>query len=48
MIYEMPPILHGTPEEQIAQLRAYLVRLVGYIDEELQKTGGDNVQSTNR
>ena len=30
---EYPPILSGKPEEQAAQLRAYLVRLIGYIDE---------------
>ncbi len=44
MIREYPPLLHGTPEDQIAQLRAYLVRLVGYINEELNK----NDSSTNR
>ena len=43
MIYEIPPILHGTPEEQLAQLRAYLVRLVMELN-----TGGQNDQSTNR
>ena len=43
MIYEMPPILHGTPEEQLAQVRAYLVRLVF----ELNK-GEQNDSSTNR
>lgn len=47
MIREYPPLLHGTPEDQVAQLRAYLVRLVGYIEEELQERGEKNVQSTN-
>ena len=43
MIYDMPPILHGTPEEQLAQIRAYLVRLVFELNE-----GGQNDSSTNR
>lgn len=40
MIREYPPMLSGTAENQCAQLRAYLVRLVRYLDEiieELQK-----------
>lgn len=40
MIKEYPPVLSGTAENQCAQLRAYLVRLVRYLDEiieELQK-----------
>lgn len=40
MIREYPPVLSGTAENQCAQLRAYLVRLVRYLDEiieELQK-----------
>lgn len=46
MIIEYPPRLHGTPEEQLAQLQAYLVRLVRFLDEALN-TGGQNVSSTN-
>lgn len=30
---EYPPTLSGTPEHQLAQIRDYLVRLNGYIDE---------------
>lgn len=39
---EYPPMLTGQPEEQLKQLRAYLVRLVGYIDEAVTNipTGG--------
>ena len=33
---EYPPMLTGQPENQLAQLRAYLVRLIGYIDEALR------------
>lgn len=33
MIREYPPMITGRPEEQILQLRAYLVRMIGYIDE---------------
>ena len=36
-MYEMPPILHGTAEEQIRQLRDYLVRLVMRLNEEERK-----------
>ncbi len=43
MIYEYPPRLHGTPEEQLAQLRDYLVRLVIALN-----TGGQDVSSTNQ
>lgn len=46
MIPEYPPIFHGTPEEQLAQVRAYLVRLVGYVNDELREVKND--QSTNR
>lgn len=47
MIREYPPVLSGTAENQCAQIRAYLVRLIRYLDEiveELQKnqpTDGD-------
>lgn len=34
---ELPPILTGTSEEKIAQLRDYLVRLVLAINEEENK-----------
>lgn len=34
---EYPPMLYGRPEEQLAQLRSYLVRLIGYIDEGLRE-----------
>lgn len=40
MIREYPPILSGTAENQCAQIRAYLVRLVRYLDDilvEIQK-----------
>ena len=30
---EYPPLLYGRAEDQIAQLRAYLVRLIEYLDE---------------
>lgn len=33
-MYEMPPILRGTPEEQLAQLRDYLVRLIQTLNTE--------------
>lgn len=33
---EYPPMLTGQPENQLAQLRAYLVRLINYIDEALR------------
>lgn len=33
-MYEMPPILTGTPEEQLAQLRAWAVRLIMRLNEE--------------
>ena len=42
MIREYPPMLTGTPENQIAQLRDYLVRLVRYLNEileEIEKEG---------
>lgn len=32
--YELPPMLTGTPEQQLAQLRAYLQRLILQINEE--------------
>lgn len=32
---EYPPMLMGRPEQQLEQLRDYLVRLIGYIDEAL-------------
>lgn len=35
---EYPPMLMGRPEEQLAQLRAYLVRLIGAVDEALRST----------
>ena len=31
---EYPPMLSGTPEEQLQQLRDYLVRLVQKLEEE--------------
>ena len=36
MIREYPPMLTGTPENQTAQLREYLVRLIRYLDEILR------------
>ena len=33
MTKEYPPLLYGRPEDQILQLRAFLVRLVQYLDE---------------
>lgn len=35
-MYEMPPILKGTPEQQIKQLRDYLVRLITKLNQEEQ------------
>jgi hypothetical protein len=39
-------MLSGTPESQLEQLRAYLVRLIGYIDEEIRSipAAGASVQ----
>lgn len=34
---EYPPMLYGTPEEQLPQIRSYLVRLIGYIDEAINE-----------
>lgn len=34
MIYELPPMLSGTAEQQTAQLRAYLVRLANQLSQE--------------
>ena len=36
---EYPPLLTGKPEDQLAAMRAYLVRLVGYIDEAIASVG---------
>ena len=33
-IYELPPILNGTAEQQLQQLREYLLRLVLRLNEE--------------
>lgn len=52
MMKEYPPLLRGSAEEQAAQLRAYLVRLVQYLDEsfaEIAKTpdaGADDAWKT--
>ena len=35
--YELPPMLGGTAEEQIEQLREYLMRLVLLLNEEGNK-----------
>lgn len=35
-MYEMPPILKGPPEEQVKQLRDYLIRLINKLNEEGQ------------
>lgn len=40
---EYPPMLYGRPEEQLAQLRRYLVRLIGYIDEGLREAARGGV-----
>lgn len=40
---EYPPMLYGRPEEQLAQLRSYLVRLIGYIDEGLREAAQGGV-----
>ena len=37
MIKEYPPVLSGTAENQCAQLRAFLVRLVRYDDERYEE-----------
>lgn len=39
---EYPPMLYGTPEEQLPQMRAYLVRLIGYIDEAINEAAKGN------
>ena len=36
---EYPPLLTGKAEDQLAATRAYLVRLVGYIDEAIASVG---------
>ena len=36
-MYEMPPILDGTAEQQLQQLREYLQRLVLKLNEEVTK-----------
>ena len=41
---EYPPMLSGLPEAQIAQLRDYLVRLIGYIDESIAEAVGAGSQ----
>ena len=41
---EYPPMLSGMPEAQIAQLRDYLVRLIGYIDESIAEAVGSSGQ----
>lgn len=33
-IFELPPILGGSPEQQLQQLREYLMRLVLQMNEE--------------
>lgn len=35
--YELPPMLSGTAEEQIEQLREYLMRLILLLNEEGNK-----------
>lgn len=35
--YELPPILSGTAEQQLQQLREYLMRLILQINEEGNK-----------
>ena len=40
---EYPPMLYGRPEEQLAQLRSYLVRLIGYIDDGLREAAQGGV-----
>lgn len=44
---EYPPMLYGRPEEQLAQLRSYLVRLISYIDEGIREAaqGGVDVEA---
>lgn len=36
-IYELPPVLQGTPEQQLQQLREYLLRLALKLNEEESK-----------
>lgn len=36
-MYEYPPILHGTEEEQLRQLREFLFRLIQRLNEEESK-----------
>lgn len=35
--YELPPMLNGTPEQQLQQLRDYLLRLIMQLNEEENK-----------
>lgn len=35
--YELPPMLHGTAEQQLQQLREYLMRLILQLNEEENK-----------
>lgn len=32
--FDLPPQLHGTPEQQLSQLRAYLQRIILQMNEE--------------
>lgn len=41
-IYELPPMLQGTPEQQLADLRQYLIRLINTMNEENIKQGDFN------
>jgi hypothetical protein len=37
MIFELPPVLQGTAEQQLQQLRDYLLRLILTLNEEESK-----------
>lgn len=41
MMYEYPPILRGTPEQQLREMRDYLVRLIKEMNEKEQERQGD-------
>ncbi len=46
-MYELPPILRGTEQQQLEALRDYLVRLVRELERKDEERG-DNGNSSNR
>lgn len=48
MIYELPPMPKGTTDEQVNELRAYLIRLVNQLNEESTLNTAHSSTSTQR